>query len=43
MNDVKGYFDRIVHSVAVIVLMSFGVPGHMARMMFKLLQTTKTT
>ena len=38
MNDAKDYFDRIVHSVAILVLMSFGVPGYMARTMFKVLQ-----
>ena len=38
MNDAKGCFDRIVHSVAILVLMSFRVPGYMARTMFKVLQ-----
>ena len=43
INDAKGCFDRIVHSVAILVLMSFGVTGHMARTMFKVLQETNTT
>ena len=38
MNDAKGCFDRIVHSVAILVLMSFGVSGYMARTLFKVLQ-----
>ena len=37
MNDAKGCFDRIVHLVAILVLMSFWIPGHMARNMFKIL------
>ena len=38
MNDVRGCYDRIVHSIAILVLMSFGVAGETARAMFKVLQ-----
>ena len=38
MNDAKCCFDRTVHSVAILVLMSNGVPGYIARTMFKVLR-----
>ena len=38
MNDARGCYDRIVHTIAILVLMSFGVPGETARGMFKVLQ-----
>ena len=38
MNDARGCYDRIVHSIAILVLMSFGVAGETARAMFKVLQ-----
>ena len=38
MNDVRGCYDRIVHSIAILVLMSFGVAGGTAQAMFKVLQ-----
>ena len=38
MNDARGCYDRIVHSIAILVLMSFGVAGGTARAMFKVLQ-----
>jgi hypothetical protein len=34
MNDVKGRFGIIVHTVAIIVLMSFGLPYNAARILF---------
>ena len=37
MNDAKGCFDRIVHTVAIIVLMSFGVPYLAAKTLFLIL------
>ena len=38
MNDAKGCFDRIVHSVAILVYMSFGVPALIVRTLFGTLQ-----
>ena len=38
MNDARGYNNRIVHSIAIFVLMSFGVLGQIARALFKVLQ-----
>ena len=38
MNDARGCYDRILHSIAILVLMSFGVAGETARAMFKVLQ-----
>ena len=38
MNDARGCYDRIVHSIAILVLMSFGVAGGTAQAMFKVLQ-----
>ena len=38
MNDARGCYDRIVNSIAILVLMSFGVAGGTARAMFKVLQ-----
>jgi hypothetical protein len=37
MNDAKGYFDRIVHTVAILVLLSFGVLYNAARILFLVL------
>ena len=41
MNDVRGRFDRIVHTVAVLVFMSFGVPAMIARTLFGMLQKAR--
>ena len=38
MNDARGCYDCIVHSIAILVLTSFGVAGEIARAMFKVLQ-----
>ena len=38
MNDARGCYDRIVHSIVILVFMSFGVAGETARAMFKVLQ-----
>ena len=38
MNDAKGCFDRIVHSVAILVYMSFGVPALIVCTLFWTLQ-----
>ena len=38
MNDARGCYDHIVHSIAILVLKSFGVAGGTARSMFKVLQ-----
>jgi hypothetical protein len=37
MNDSKRCFDRIVHTVAILVLLSFGVPYNAARILFLVL------
>ena len=37
MNDAKGCFDRIVHTVAIMVLMSFGVPYLAATTLFQVI------
>jgi hypothetical protein len=39
MNNAKGCFDRINHTFAILVLMSFGVSSVLARSLFKTLQT----
>ena len=39
MNDAKRCFDRINHTFAILVLMSFGVSSILARSLFKTLQT----
>ena len=41
MNNTRGCYDRIVYSIAILVLMSFGVAGKTARAMFKVLQETE--
>ena len=38
MNNARRCYDRIVHSIAILVLMSFGVAGGTAQEMFKVLQ-----
>ena len=38
MNDAKGCFDRINHTFAILVLMSFGVSAVLARSLFETLQ-----
>ena len=38
MNNTRGCYDIIVHSIVVLVLMSFGVAGETAQAMFKVLQ-----
>ena len=38
MNDARGCCNRIVHSIVILVLMSFGVLGQIARALFKVLQ-----
>ena len=38
MNDVKRFFDCIVHTVAILVLLSFGMPTALTRAIFKMLQ-----
>jgi hypothetical protein len=37
MNNAKGCFDRIVHTVAILVLLIFGVPYNAARILFLVL------
>jgi hypothetical protein len=37
MNDAKGCFNRIVHTVAILVLLSYGVPYNAARILFLVL------
>ena len=41
MNDAKGCYDRIVHTVAILVLMSFGLNHTAARILFQVLQRAK--
>ena len=41
MNDAKGCYDRIVHTVAILVLMSFGLSHTPAKVMFEMLQTAE--
>ena len=38
MNNVRGCYDRIVHIIVILVLMSFGVSGQIVRALFKVLQ-----
>ena len=38
MKDTRGCYGRIVHSIAILVLMSFGVVGPIARSLIKVLQ-----
>ena len=38
MNDAKGCYDRIVHVVAILVLMSYGLSYKSARVLFETLQ-----
>ena len=38
MNDARGCYDRICHSIAVLTLMSFGLPQHIAVLLFQTLQ-----
>ena len=38
MNDAKGCYDRISHPIAILTLMSFGLPGLIARVLFETLQ-----
>ena len=41
MNDARGCFDRIVHTVAILVFMRFGVPAMIARILFGRLQKAR--
>ena len=41
MNDAKGCYDRIVHTVAILVLMSFGLNHTVAQILFQVLQTAE--
>ena len=38
MNDTRGYYDRIVHSIVILLLMSLEVWGQIVRALFKVLQ-----
>jgi retron-type reverse transcriptase len=38
MNDAKGCFDRVNHTIAILVLTSFGVSRVLARSLFETLQ-----
>ena len=38
MNNARGCYDRIVHSIAILVLMNFGFLGQIVRALFKVLQ-----
>ena len=38
MNNARSCYDHIVHLIAILVLMSFGVAGKIAQPMFKVLQ-----
>ena len=40
MNNARGCYDRIIHSVTILVLMSFGVAGPIIRALFKVLDKT---
>jgi hypothetical protein len=37
MNNAKGCYDRIVHTVAILVLMSFGLNHTVAQILFQVL------
>ena len=37
MNNTRGWYDRTVHSIAILVLLSFGVAGPIARVLLKVL------
>jgi len=41
LNGARGCFDRIVHTVAILVFMSFGVPAMIARTLFETLQKAR--
>ena len=41
INDAKGCFDRIIHTIIILVLMSFGLCTSHARLLFEMLQVTK--
>ena len=41
MNDLIGCFDRICHTVAILVLMSFGLSWIPAKTLFEVLQRTE--
>ena len=38
MNDASGCYDRISHAIAILTLMSFGVPQMICRVLFQTLQ-----
>ena len=38
MNDARDYYNRIVHSIAILVLMGFGVSGQSPKAILKVLQ-----
>lgn len=38
MNEARGCYDRIINSIAILVLMSFGLVGPIARAIFKVVQ-----
>lgn len=40
MNNTRGCYNRMVHSITILILMSFGVAEETARAMFKVLQET---
>ena len=41
MNNLKGNYDRIVHTVAILVLLSFGIHYDTARILLEVLQLAK--
>ena len=42
MNDLKGCYNRIVHTVAILDLMSFGLSHTQEKVMFEMLHATQT-
>ena len=41
MNDLKGNYDRIVHTVAILVLLSFGLHYESTRFLMEVLQVAE--
>ena len=41
MNDLKGNYDRVVHTVAILVLVSFGLHYGTAKLLFEVLQSAE--
>ena len=41
MNDLKGCYDRVVHTVAILVLLAFGLNYTTAKLMMEVLQVAE--